>query len=137
MAHILMKSHANGAKNLKAHLRKEITIEQALNALKIAHPLGLYDCCGVSNDARNSQKWAKQKKIVSVKALQFALRSGEAAGIQYPREEFSLIEVHDCFSITELVTMENLFISKKGEAIKDILDGFYDFKTGGVRAMSG
>ncbi len=156
MAHISMKSHANGAKNSKTHLRKEIAIEQALNALNIAHPLGLYDCCGVSNDARNSQKMGKTKKIVSVKALQLALSIGEAAAynewdgdhfmtteicsqkaykkaeIQDPREKFSLIEVHDCFSITELVTMENLFISKKGEAIKDILDGFYDFKTGGV-----
>src|SRR5690606_17317052 len=36
------------------------------------------------------------------------------------------LEVHDCFSITELVTMEDLFISKEGQAWKDILDGFYD-----------
>ncbi len=98
----------------------------------------------------------KTKNLVSVKALQLALSSGEEAaynewdgdhfmttevcsqkaykeaGIKDPKKELSLIEVHDCFSITELVTMEDLFISKKGEAVKDILDGFYDLKTGGV-----
>ena len=37
-----------------------------------------------------------------------------------------MIEVHDCFSITELVTMEDLHISKEGEAWKDVMNGFYD-----------
>lgn len=53
------------------------------------------------------------------------------AGISNPREELSLMEVHDCFSITELVTMEDLGVSKDGEAVKDVLDGFYD-ADGGV-----
>ncbi|RPI95876.1 MAG: acetyl-CoA acetyltransferase, partial [Spirochaetales bacterium] len=48
------------------------------------------------------------------------------AGIKNPREELSMIEVHDCFSITELVTMEDLHISERGKAPKDIMDGFYD-----------
>src|SRR6202041_3151912 len=48
------------------------------------------------------------------------------AGITNPREDLSLIEVHDCFSITELVTMEDLFLSEDGRAVHDILDGFYD-----------
>ena len=55
-----------------------------------------------------------------------AKRAYEEAGIQNPREELSAFEVHDCFSITELVTMEDLYISPEGGAIKDILDGFYD-----------
>ena len=164
MAHISVKSHANGAKNPKAHLRKEITIEQVLNAPIIAHPLGLYDCCGVSDGAacaivttpEIAKKMGKIKNLVSVKALQLALSSGEEiaydqwdgehfltteicskkaykeAGIENPKKDLSLIEVHDCFSITELVTMEDLFISKKGEAVKDILNGFYDLQGGGV-----
>ena len=49
MAHISVKSHDNGAKNPKAHLRKPITQEQVLNAPMIAEPLGLFDCCGVSD----------------------------------------------------------------------------------------
>ena len=53
-------------------------------------------------------------------------RAYQEAGIRDPRTDISLIEVHDCFSVTELVTMEDLYISKEGEAVKDVLDGFYD-----------
>jgi len=49
MAHVSVKSHANGALNPKAHLRKAITEDQAMAAPIIAHPLGLFDCCGVSD----------------------------------------------------------------------------------------
>ena len=48
------------------------------------------------------------------------------AGITKPRDQISLIEAHDCFSVTELVTMEDLHISPEGGAVKDVLDGFYD-----------
>jgi acetyl-CoA C-acetyltransferase len=51
MAHISVKSHANGAKNPKAHLRGEITMEAVLEAPMIAEPSGLFDCCGVSDGA--------------------------------------------------------------------------------------
>ena len=157
MAHVSVKSHANGALNPKAHLRKPITIDDVLSAPTVAYPLGLYDCCGVSDGAacaivatpEFAKKLAK-KKLISVKALQIALSNGEEiayknwdgtyfvttsiaserayeeAGIKNPREELSLMEVHDCFSITELVTMEDLHISERGKAPHDILDGFFD-----------
>jgi acetyl-CoA C-acetyltransferase len=48
------------------------------------------------------------------------------AGITNPREEISMMEVHDCFSITELVTYEDLHISDRGTAVRDVMDGFYD-----------
>ena len=51
MAHISVKSHANAALNPKAHLRKLITEDEVLRAATIAAPLGLYDCCGVSDGA--------------------------------------------------------------------------------------
>lgn len=157
MAHISAKSHANGALNPKAHLRRKITIEQALNAPIVAYPLGLFDCCGVSDGAAcavvatpDVARGLKGKEFVTVKALQLALSSGEEvgynewdgthfvttskcsieaykeAGITNPREEISMMEVHDCFSITELVTMEDLHISERGKAIQDVLDGFFD-----------
>ncbi len=164
MAHISAKSHANGAKNPKAHLQKEVTIDQVMAAPIIAHPLGLFDCCGVSDGSacaivttpEIAKKMGKGKDLVSVKAIQLALSSGEEmafnewdvshfmttdkcstrayeeAGIQNPREEISMMEVHDCFSITELVTMEDLHISERGKAWKDVLDGFYDLRGGGV-----
>src|SRR3546814_16990136 len=51
MAHVSVKSHANGVKNPKAHLRKAIDIDTVINAPMIAEPLGLYDCCGFSAGA--------------------------------------------------------------------------------------
>lgn len=157
IAHVSVKSHANGAKNPKAHLQKPITEEQAINAPMIAEPLGLFDCCGVSDGAAAAivttpeiAKSLGKENIITVKALQLALSSGsetghnswdgsyfhttriaakkayKEAGIENPREEVSMFEVHDCFSITEMVTMEDLFISPEGGAIKDVMDGFYD-----------
>src|SRR3546814_19395295 len=51
IAHVSVKSHDNGALNPKAHLRKRITEDQVLNAPIVAEPLGLFDCCGVSDGA--------------------------------------------------------------------------------------
>jgi acetyl-CoA C-acetyltransferase len=96
------------------------------------------------------------KDMVTIKAIQLSISSGiesstnawdgshvrntrnaakrayEEAGVTNPREQISLMEVHDCFSITELVTMEDLFISEEGRAVHDVLDGFYDREGGGV-----
>ena len=75
MAHVSVKSHANGAKNAKAHLRKVIDIDTAINAPMISEPLGLFDCCGVSDGAAcaivTTPKIAKalgKDNIVAVKA---------------------------------------------------------------------
>lgn len=157
MAHISVKSHANAAKNPKAHLKNRITEEDVLNAPMIAAPLGLYDCCGVSDGAAcaivttpDIARGLGKKDLVGVKSVQLAVSNGEEAyfgkwdgsymattraaakrayheaGIDNPRERLSLIDVHDCFSVTELVTMEDLGISEDGKAIGDVLDGFYD-----------
>ncbi len=157
MAQISVKSHANGAKNPKAHLRKEIDIDTVLNAPMIADPLGLFDCCGVSDGSAcaivTTPEIARQlgkRDLVTVKALQLAVSNGteashnswdgsyfmttrkaserayKEAGIANPRAEISMFECHDCFSITELVTMEDLYLSKEGEAWRDVLDGFYN-----------
>ncbi len=157
MAQVSVKSHENGVLNPKAHLRKAVTIEQVMAAPIIAHPLGLFDCCGVSDGSAcaivTTVEKAKDmgiKNPITVKALQLALSSGEEmgfnewdgsyfmttdrcstmaykeAGITNPREEISMMEVHDCFSITELVTTEDLHISERGHAWSDFLDGFYN-----------
>ena len=157
IAHVSVKSHANGAKNPKAHLRNPVTEEQVLGAPMIAEPLGLFDCCGVSDGAAAAivttpeiARAMGKKDVVTVKAIQLSVSNGlesqhnswdgsyfhtariaakkayKEAGIDNPREEVSMMEVHDCFSITELVTMEDLFISPEGGAVKDVMDGFYD-----------
>ncbi|MFH1888096.1 MAG: acetyl-CoA acetyltransferase [Pseudomonadota bacterium] len=162
IAHISAKSHVNGAKNPKAHLRKVVTAAQVKASPIIAYPLGLFDCCGVSDGSAcaivTTPEIAKKlgkKDFVTVKAIQLALSNGSEmafnewegdgfattrvaskrayaeAGITDPREEISMMEVHDCFSITELVTYEDLHISPPGQGVKDTMAGFYD-ATGGV-----
>lgn len=162
MAHISVKSHDNGSKNPKAHLRNKINIDKVLDAPMIAEPLGLFDCCGVSDGAAcaivTTPEIARslgKTDLITVKALQLSVSNGteaqhnswdgsyfmttrkaserayKEAGISNPREQISLIEVHDCFSITELVTMEDLHISPEGGAVKDVLDGFFD-STGSI-----
>ena len=83
MAHISVKSHDNGAKNPKAHLRKPITEEQVLNAPMIAEPLGLFDCCGVSDGSAcaivttpDIASALGKKDMITVKALQLAVSNG-------------------------------------------------------------
>ncbi|MGA3113271.1 MAG: acetyl-CoA acetyltransferase [Syntrophobacteraceae bacterium] len=158
MAHVSVKSHANGALNPKAHLRAVVTQDQVKAAPMIAYPLGLYDCCGVSDGGAaaivTTPAIAKSLKpnlhMVKVKSIQAAVSSGEEAlfnnwdgagfvttgkaadrayieaGIRSPREEIGMMEVHDCFSITEFVTMEDLRISPAGKAYDDVMDGFFD-----------
>jgi len=79
IAHVSVKSHANGTLNPKAHLRKAVTMDQVLAAPIIAHPLGLFDCCGVSDGSAcaivTTPEIAKnmgKKDFVTVKALQLA-----------------------------------------------------------------
>ncbi|MBE9501547.1 MAG: acetyl-CoA acetyltransferase [Chloroflexi bacterium] len=156
LAHISSKSHHNGTLNPKAHLQREISIEDIMRAPIIAWPLGLFDCCGVSDGSaaaivvRADMAKNFRPDPVYVKSLQIAVSSGEEsaytdydyahvestyhagirayeeAGIKNPREEVSMMEVHDCFSITELVTYEDLQISPRGRAGEDINAGFYD-----------
>ncbi len=157
MAQISVKSHENGALNPKAHLRRPVSIDQVMAAPIIAHPLGLFDCCGVSDGAAcaivTTVEKARDmgiKNPIAVKALQLSLSNGEEmaynewdgsyfmttnrcssmaykeAGITRPREEISMMELHDCFSITELVTYEDMHISDRGMAWRDVLDGHYN-----------
>ena len=156
LARITVKSHKNGAKNPKAHLRREVTIEEVMNAPIVAWPLGLFDCCGVSDGsaaaivARADLARKLRPDPIYVKSVQIAASSGEEmlytdydlthvegavhasqrayreAGIKNPREEISMMEVHDCFSITELVTYEDLGISARGKAKEDVQAGFFD-----------
>lgn len=157
MAHVSAKSHANGVKNPKAHLQRLVTEEQILNAPMVSYPLGIFDCCGVSDGSAcaivttpDIARELGKDPIVAVKAMQLApsygiemshdswdgsttmtttiaaQRAYAEAGIRSPREELDLIEVHDCFSITELVLMEDLGLSDEGRAVHDIRDGVYD-----------
>jgi acetyl-CoA C-acetyltransferase len=123
----------------------------------VSWPLGVLDCCGVSDGAACAivttpgiARSLGKRDVVTVKGMQLAPSNGvemghgswdgsctlttplaaarayREAGIDNPREQLDLIEVHDCFSITELVTMEDLGLSDRGKAPHDVLDGRYD-----------
>jgi acetyl-CoA C-acetyltransferase len=158
MAHVSWKSHENGSRNPKAHLRARVSKEKILAAPMIAYPLGLYDCCGVSDGSACAivttpaiaERLGRTGPLVTVKSIQLALSNGSEvgydswdgsyalttrlaserayreAGIRDPRHELDLVEVHDCFSITELVTMEDLGLAEPGQGWRAVLDGTFD-----------
>jgi acetyl-CoA C-acetyltransferase len=158
LARIAWKNHKNGAKNPKAQFKKEVPMEAILNSPKIADPLGIMDCSGVSDGsaaaivvrAEDAHKYRKDP--IYIKALSFVAGPGQGyqdqeydftsfhevvasardayhqAGVTKPREEISMAEVHDCFTPTELVLMEDLGFSERGTAWKDVVDGFFDLE---------
>lgn len=160
LAKITVKNHHNGVNNPKAHLRREVTIEQVINAPMIATPLGLYDCCGVSDGSaaaiitRPEIAKKMRKDYILVKGLgassgynyahtdadfdfvhheenmASARMAYRDAGITNPREEIDMAIVHDCFTINELLTYEGMGFSQPGKAIEDINAGFFEMDGG-------
>jgi acetyl-CoA C-acetyltransferase len=160
LARIAWKNHRNGARNPKAQFQAEVPMEQILASPKVADPLGIMDCSGVSDGsaaaivvrAEDAKKFRKDP--IYIKALSFAAGPGaghmdtdydfttfhevvataadayKQAGVTDPRRQISLAEVHDCFTPTELVLYEDLGFSPRGTAWKDVLDGFFDLEGG-------
>ncbi|MEV8195471.1 hypothetical protein AB0P13_25780, partial [Rhodococcus pyridinivorans] len=159
MTHIAWKNHHNGALNSKAQFRSEVSKEKIESAPLVAGRLGVFDCSGVSDGAacalivRAEDAYLYTDTPMYVKGLSLAagpargatdpdydyttfpevVRSAQdaydQAGITDPRTQISLAEVHDCFTPTELVLMEDLGFSERGEGWKDVLNG--DFELGG------
>ena len=156
LAKISVKNHHNGSLNPKAHFQRDITEEQAVNAPLVAWPLGLYDACGVSDGCacaivtRADMAKSFRDDYILVKGLGLAVgaRQGylqpgydmthmeetvraakqayEQAGIKDPFNEIDLCEVHDCFSITELVIMEDLGFAPRGKAPELVKAGTFE-----------
>jgi acetyl-CoA C-acetyltransferase len=156
MTHVAWKNHVNGAKNPRAQFQKEVSKEKIETAPTVAGRLGVFDCSGVSDGAacalivRAEDAEQYTDKPLYVKAL--SMIAGPAsgpidptydyttfpevercaqdayaqAGISDPREEISMAEVHDCFTPTELVLMEDMGFSDRGQAWRDELDGAFD-----------
>src|SRR5262249_18036209 len=158
LTRIAWKNHYNGARNPRAQFRSEVPKEVICASPLIAGQLGIFDCSGVSDGsaaaiivrAEDASKYTD--KPMYVKALSFAagpaagpidpsydyttfnevVRCAEdayqQAGISDPRSELAMAEVHDCFTPTELVLMEDLGFSSRGHAWKDVLDGAFDLE---------
>jgi len=158
LAKIAVKNHHNGSMNPKAHFQNEITVEQVLRSPIVAWPLSLLDCCGVSDGAaaaivtradlaknfREDPIYIKSIAICvgpyldlltqgydfahveeNVRAAEIAYRE---SGIENPLKELSLAEVHDCFTIHEMVIYEDLGWSPRGMAKEDIEAGTFTLK---------
>jgi acetyl-CoA C-acetyltransferase len=155
LAKISVKNHYNGARNKKAHFQKEVSLEQVMKAPMIAAPLGLFDCCPTTDGAaaaiitRTDLAPQFKKEFVVVKAMGLSVGPGtgrldpefnftsfpetkaaakqvyDQLGIKDPRRDISMAEVHDCFSITELIIYEDLGFSEPGKAKADIDAGTF------------
>jgi len=140
-ASVAVKNHANGAKNPHAHMRKVVSLEQALAGKPVAEPLTVYDCSLISDGAAavvivpayKAQRYTSHAvRVLSVaqtsdyvaldckRDITFfpAVKSAgekayEAAGVA-PRE-IQVAELHDCFTIAEIVASEDLGFVSKGE----------------------
>ncbi|HVX18517.1 MAG TPA: acetyl-CoA acetyltransferase [Acidimicrobiales bacterium] len=156
VARIASKNHANGARNPLAQFRKEMSVDAICNMAAVAGRLGVFDCAGVADGAaaaivvRAEDAHRYTDKPIYIKALSMVAGNGSGmldpdydyttlsecaaaaddayaqAGITDPRHELALAEVHDCFTPTELVLMEDLRFSERGQAYKDVTAGVFD-----------
>jgi acetyl-CoA C-acetyltransferase len=149
LAAVAVKNHANGAKNPQAHMRKVITMEQALNGKPISEPLTVYDCSLISDGAaavliapleraseftdhpvkilgiaQTSDHVALDEKddITAFRAVREAAQKAyKMAGVS--PQDIQFAELHDCFTIAEIVATEDLGFVKKGEGGPYALEG--------------
>jgi acetyl-CoA C-acetyltransferase len=156
LTRIAWKNHRNGALNSRAQFKKEVSKETIAASPLIAGQLGIFDCSGVSDGSaaaiivRVEDAHKYTDRPIYVKALSFvagpaagpidpsydyttfdevvhsATDAYKQAGITDPRAELAMAEVHDCFTPTELVLMEDLGFAERGTAWKEVLAGTYD-----------
>ena len=148
-AMVAVKNHANGFLNPKAHLRKKITVDDVMKSAVVASPLKLYDCCPFSDGASSviicNEKFAKahsknyvevigsgrggspatlqgREHMTTIPSTKLAAQAAyKMAGIT-PRD-VDFAEVHDCFTIAEIVDTEDLGFFEKGQGIQAIREG--------------
>ncbi len=153
LAKVSVKNHHNGSLTPKAFLQREVTLEQVLSAPLVAWPLGLFDCCGVADGAaaviitRREIAKSFRDNFITVRGIGLsmsvarpmerpdyeyigfteteiaAMQAYEQAGITNPRKEIDCAEVHDCFSITEIINYEDLHFCERGQGWRFINDG--------------
>jgi acetyl-CoA C-acetyltransferase len=156
MTHIAHKNHHNGSLNERAHFRSEVPEQVIASSRRVAGALGVYDCSGVSDGAaaaivcRADDAHRYTSNPMYVHALSLAVgnaagpgdpgydyttfpevvasaeRAYAMAGVTDPASQVRMAEVHDCFTPTEMVLMEDLGFSERGKGWRDVLDGRFD-----------
>ena len=156
LARIASKNHHNGARNPRAQFRREMSVEQICAMPNVAGDLSVFDCAGVADGgaaaivvrAEDAHRYTDHP--IYIKALSFVAGNGsglvdpdydytwfpeiatcaadayQQAGITDPAARIAMAEVHDCFTPTELVLMEDLGFSERGTAWRDIEAGRFD-----------
>lgn len=141
MAMVAVKNHHNGALNPKAHMQKEVTLEKAMSSRVIAWPLKLYDCSLITDGASclilTKPELAKKFTDTPVHIIGSGqasdaiglyeredittLKAGKLAGqeaynkAKVKPEDVDIAEVHDCFTIAEIIAYEDLSFCKPGK----------------------
>ena len=146
LARVAVKNHDNGLLNPKAHLQKKISIDDVMNSAVVASPLKLYDCCPFSDGASSvilcSEKFAKEhggdyievigsgrggspaalqgrEHMTTIPSTKLAAEAAyKMAGITAKDVDFA--EVHDCFTIAEVVDTEDLGFFEKGKGVEAV-----------------
>jgi acetyl-CoA C-acetyltransferase len=149
LASVAVKNHENGILNPKAHVRKKITIDDVLKSPMVASPLKLYDCCPFSDGASAvilcNEDFAKKSGRPFVEVIGSG-RGASSAAVQ-GRDDITTIpstvaaatqaykmagitpkdidfaEVHDCFTIAEIIDIEDLGFFKKGTGANAVREG--------------
>jgi acetyl-CoA C-acetyltransferase/acetyl-CoA acyltransferase len=149
LAEVAVKNHRNGALNPNAQFHRRITREDVFAAPRVADPLGLLDCCPVSDGAAavllageevartltDTPVWIaghgagsdalalqERESLTSLGATRRACAEA-FRGASFPRSKLAFAEVHDCFTIAELVALEDLGIAERGKAAEMTLAG--------------
>lgn len=149
LACVAVKNHENGMLNPKAHLRKRITVDDVMGSAVVASPLKLYDCCPFSDGASSvvlcTERFARERggdyirvigsgrggsppalqgreSMTTIPSTRIAARQAyEMAGIAPKDVDFA--EVHDCFTVAEVVDTEDLGFFEKGRGTEAAREG--------------
>ena len=148
-AEVAVKNHDNGLLNPKAHLRKKITVDDVMKSAVVASPLKLYDCCPFSDGASSvilcNESFAKEHNKDYIQVIGSG-RGGSSAALQGRKhlttipstkiaaeaaykmagvtpKDIDFAEVHDCFTIAEIIDTEDLGFFEKGQGVQAVREG--------------
>jgi acetyl-CoA acetyltransferase len=149
LVHVSVKNHMHGFDNEVAHLRKDVSFEKASSGAMVADPLTLYDCCPTSDGASavilvadhlahqftDTPIWVKgsgagsdklalhdRPSLTQLRATQLATQKAYSIANIQPNQ-IDLAEVHDCFTIAEVLATEDLGFAGRGEGGRFARDG--------------
>jgi len=150
LAHVAVKNHEHALANEHAQLRKEITVEDAVSAPMVATPLGLYDCCPITDGAAalvlTSEEYTQEHDLDAPVGITGTGQGGDNLALQdrpylaqtpsateateeafedagITTEDVDAVEVHDCFTIAEVMALEAMGFFEPGEAITAAREG--------------